>query len=693
MATFAGERKLLLMEFVNPGFLYGLFALSIPVIIHLFNFRRFKKVYFSNVAFIKELKLETQKQSRLKHLLVLLMRMLAIACIVLAFAQPFIPASTALISAESQNLVSVYIDNSFSMQAESEEGTLLEASKVRASEIVAAYKSSDRFQLLTNDFEGWRQRFYTREEFLEQMDQVKISPVTRMLPDVISRMEDILTSVQTENKTAYLISDFQKSFFPDKVEQPDSLVNFYFIHQQSLNSANLYIDSCWFEAPVQHLNQQSQLHVSFRNSSSTPYERVPVKLQINDMQRALASLDIEPGETKVVTLAFTNSETGIQFGKVQIPDYPITFDDEIYFSYSVSDEISILAINGGESNEYLNSLFSTDTGFVYRNVSSKVLDYSTFSDYNLIILNELQTIASGLRQEVIRFIESGGSVVVIPFENADLVSYNQFLSELGESKYSEPEETALKISSINVNHPIYADVFDEVPENMNLPEVFIHFPLSVPTRQLQDKLLEMENGRIFLNVQPYGRGKVYLFAAPLQARFSNFPRHSIFVPTLYKIATSSATGQSLYHTIGKDELVLINNISLPGDRVVKVKADGGGFEFIPGQRKMNSDLELNMHGQIQSAGFYTIADDENSIKGLAFNYDRKESEMVFFGTDELKSFLSDKRFSNFMVFETTKQPFVKTMRDLSQGKQFWQLFVIATLLFLLCEVLLLRLWR
>jgi hypothetical protein len=142
-----------------------------------------------------------------------------------------------------------------------------------------------------------------------------------------------------------------------------------------------------------------------------------------------------------------------------------------------------------------------------------------------------------------------------------------------------------------------------------------------------------------------------------------------------------------------DELVLIHNISLPGDRVVKVKADGEGFEFIPGQRKMNSDLELNMHGQIQSAGFYTIADGENSIKGLAFNYDRKESEMVFFGTEELKSFLSDKGFSNFMVFETTKQPFMKTMRDLSQGKQFWQLFVIATLLFLLCEVLMLRLWR
>jgi len=107
------------MEFVNPGFLYGLLAISIPVIIHLFNFRRFKKVYFTNVSFIKELKLQTQKQSRLKHLLILIMRILAIAAIVLAFAQPFIPVSENIINPHEKNAVSIYIDNSFSMQSES----------------------------------------------------------------------------------------------------------------------------------------------------------------------------------------------------------------------------------------------------------------------------------------------------------------------------------------------------------------------------------------------------------------------------------------------------------------------------------------------------------------------------------------------------------------------------------------------
>ncbi|MBS1623579.1 MAG: BatA domain-containing protein, partial [Bacteroidetes bacterium] len=102
------------MQFLYPSFLFALAALAIPVIIHLFNFRRFKTVYFSNVSFLKEVKEETTSRSRVKHLLVLAARMLAVAFLVLAFAQPFIPKKNTNI-ASGKKYVSVYVDNSFSM--------------------------------------------------------------------------------------------------------------------------------------------------------------------------------------------------------------------------------------------------------------------------------------------------------------------------------------------------------------------------------------------------------------------------------------------------------------------------------------------------------------------------------------------------------------------------------------------------
>ena len=116
------------MQFLYPGFLFALSLISIPIIIHLFNFRRFKKIYFTNVKFLKEIKEETSSQSKLKHFLVLLSRILAVLFLVFAFAQPYFPAEDKKI-VSGENAVSVYVDNSFSMESVTREGTLLDESK------------------------------------------------------------------------------------------------------------------------------------------------------------------------------------------------------------------------------------------------------------------------------------------------------------------------------------------------------------------------------------------------------------------------------------------------------------------------------------------------------------------------------------------------------------------------------------
>jgi hypothetical protein len=164
------------MSFIYPAFLWALTALSIPIIIHLFQFRRFKRVYFTNVRFLREVKEQTTARNRLKHLLVLLCRLLALAFLVFAFAQPFLP-QTANTVAQGSRAVSVYIDNSFSMQARTQNDVqLLDKAKLKAREIANAYGPEDRFQLLTNDFEGKHQRLVGKDEFLANLDEVQLSP-------------------------------------------------------------------------------------------------------------------------------------------------------------------------------------------------------------------------------------------------------------------------------------------------------------------------------------------------------------------------------------------------------------------------------------------------------------------------------------------------------------------------------------
>jgi hypothetical protein len=678
------------MEFVNPGLLFGLFAIAVPVVIHLFNFRRFRKVYFTNVDFIHELKQETRKQNNLKHLLVLLARMLAVAAIVLAFARPFIPIDQNILRLQDENSISVYIDNSFSMQAESEDGTLLQTALGKAREVASVYKSTDRFQLLTNDFEGRHQRFVSKEEFLDLLDEVEFSPAVKNFDQVRVRQDDLQKSGSAKVKSAYILSDFQEHFLSSERTGGDSLMHTYFVPVQADNTDNLYIDSCWFESPVLQVNQLVKLNVRIKNSSAGTYEDVPVKLTINGVQRALASFTASPDNETIVKLTYTNAETGIQAGVLEINDYPVSFDDYFYFSYRVDPGINVLCIHGESPNFYLNSLFGQDTVIRFENSPVDQLNFSSLQEYQMIILNELNHLSSGLSQELTRFLRAGGSVLVLPPGSFDDDSYGTFLAALDAAQYGSPDTTRQRIGDINLAHPLYAGVFDEIPENMDLPVVNRHFRLSLMPGSKQEALLNLQNGEIFLGIYPVERGRLYLSAVPLDPEYTSFPRHAIFVPTLYKIAVSSVIPHELYYVLGKNEVIRVESRKRSQDEVMKIRNTDGTFEIIPEQRRVGHMEDLFVYEQISEAGNYFLAHSGETVQGLSFNYDRTESEMAFNSPDELKGIIADRQLSGAAVLETAGKPFAQSLADLSRGIQLWKWFVLAALAFLLAEVLLLR---
>jgi hypothetical protein len=137
------------MIYQNPQLLFGLFAIAIPIIIHLFNFRKHEKVYFSSIRFLDEVKLKNNKKRNIKNLLILASRIIAIAFLVLAFAKPYKPVNK---EENSIKNVFIYIDNSLSMDAISDKGRLLDIAKNKSEDIINSYESSSSFYLLTNNF-------------------------------------------------------------------------------------------------------------------------------------------------------------------------------------------------------------------------------------------------------------------------------------------------------------------------------------------------------------------------------------------------------------------------------------------------------------------------------------------------------------------------------------------------------------
>ena len=682
------------MNFTYPAFLFALSAIAIPIIIHLFNFRKFKTVYFSNVRFLKEVKEETQAKSKLKNLLVLLARILAIIALVLAFAQPVLPSANKKVSVGDKT-ISIFVDNSFSMDAVNKNGTLLGDAKKRALEIVAAYKPTDRIQLLTNDFEGKHQRLVNKEEFVQLLDEVKISPATRSISEIVSRQMDVLQQSNTKIKTSFIISDFQKSIVNIDAIKNDTSVNINLVPLVAAEKNNVYIDTCWFETPVRQFNQIEKLHVRIKNVSDKAVENNSIKLFINNIQKTPASFTVDKDAETEVVLSFASKESGIQQCRVELNDYPVTFDDKFYFSFEVSKNIPVLCINGSESNggsTYLNKLFGNDSLFILKNNAENKLDYSTLSQNKLIVLNELKSISSGLSQELNRFMNNGGSVIVFPNKQSDLNSYKDFFMSAKANYFERLDTATTKIDKINSDNPLYKDVFDKktfTATNLDLPKVSKHFVFSKTTQSNEEYLLKLQNGDNFLCKYDVGKGKLYTSAVALDAAFSNFAKHAIFVPTLYKIGMYSQTVQPLFHTIGNDQMIECNNV-LTGESVFHIKGIATTFDIIPEHKVLDSKTEISTHNQITEAGNYNLYADKDLVTGLSYNFNRKESDLNCYSVDDLKKQLSAKNISNINVLEATAQSLTQSLSEAEQGKKLWKLCIILALLFLAIEVMILR---
>lgn len=684
-----------MIKFLVPQFLFALAALAIPIIIHLFNFRKFKKVFFTNVRFLKELKEETTNRSRIKHLLVLASRLLAITFLVFAFAQPVIPHNNLQV-VKAENAVSIYVDNSFTMDGISKEGTLLEVAKKKAHEIALAYPPSTRFQILTNDFEAVHQRLISREEFSDVLDQIKISPSSRKLSEVIARQQEVFHNLSNTSKLSFILSDFQESSTDFQACQTDTSLRVTLLPLVSQSNANLFVDSCWFTSPVVQLNRAAELNVRLHNSGEKEADNVPVKLSINGTQRSVASIPVRAGESATTTMNFTVTEAGWQKAEVNIMDHPITFDDAYYFSFEVKNKIVILSVNDNGVSPYLKALFGTDPLFGFNNAAVSQIDYSLLPQQNLVILNDLPSISSGLASELAKYLNSGGELLIFPDSGADINSYNQFLQSINGDAINGINSNSDRVEKLDRNHPLFKDVFERTKNNessIDYPVAVKHFEVNQTTRSNRQVLMKLQGGSPFLLQYTVGKGTVYLFTVPLKPGFSNLSRHAVFVPALYQMALLSVKQHDISFTLGADEALNLSSVSIAGDATFHLVNAAKKFDVIPNHRVTASGILVAFNKVVKEAGNYDLLANQQTASSIAFNYNRAESYLKSFTPDQITNQLQQYKLSNMQLMSPEIPDLTKKLNQLAEGISLWKYCIMLVLLFLLIEVLLLRFWK
>lgn len=678
------------MILAAPLFLIGLVAVGIPIAIHLLQLRRYHKVYFSNVDMLEELHNESRKQSNLRRLLILAARILAIVFLVLAFCQPVIPSKHSQLQTGG-TAVSVYVDNSYSMECGGMDGSLIESARAKAREIAQAYQPGDQFQLITNDCAGSQFHWLSREEFLSAVDEVAVTAVTANMSAIIGRQQEFLTHSTAANKHAYAISDFQRATTDIQRCVVDSSVQLVLIPLEGSDVANVFIDSLSFDCPAYFRGAVVKAVVSVKNMGDKGVESLPLRLFVGDKQRALASVDIAAHGTSSATMTFTIDDEHALQGYVETTDYPITFDDKLYFSLPIMRQLPMIVIDGVGENVSLQRLFKGDSLVKYEHQPVAQIDYAHLAEHQFVVLNELQSIPSGLAQTLQEFVMAGGSLLVVPGENVEVASYNQLLSAMRAPQLGAWVTRQTRAQEVVLDHELFRGVFQKKQQDMELPSVTGYYRLSSSASTVGQSVIRLVDGGDYLVSMPVGEGRCYLFASPLRKEHTDMVQQALFVPTVYNMALFSTPLSSPYHALSGNEPIALRG-KYDAEVLPHLRGDDGRVDVIPDIRRIGTRQVMLPHGEVVAAGNYLLeaSDGAKDSEGLSFNYSRDESDLSYYSRDEVKHLVSDAGLANCSVVPTAKKSVTDYIRQRSQGTPLWRLFVIMALVALLAETLLIR---
>jgi hypothetical protein len=671
------------MNFINPSFLFALFAVSIPIIIHLFYFRRFKTIYFSDIRFLKSVKQDKQSKNNLKHLIILLLRIFTIASLVFAFSRPFIPVKENNRLNRSKS-INILIDNSMSMESEGTEEKLIETAKRIGKEIVENYGSNIEFRILTNDQTLKQQQFLNKEQATEAIDLIEVTQKTANINQSINWLEKKQDDPYSD---FYIISDFQKSSFNKELLSEDTLNNYFLIPQTAVENSNVYIDSVWLSAPVINYGENLSLNVRINNHSDKEIKSGTLKLYINGRQKAISTYNLSENSSTKSEINFTISEKGWNKCKLQIEDYPITFDDIYYFSFLVKERYDILSVANSSENKYLSKVFSTETYFNFQTVNIKNINQNELQNYDVVILDEIEEVSASLISSLSDFVRDGGNLVIIPPAISRVEDINSILQKFQINKFIEQKKGKFQVKNINTESYIFQGILEEDQGNKNLRTVKAN-KIWWRNRGISDELslLKWDNGQDLLSYQAFEKGNIFIFNVPLSEDWSNFTSEWLFTPIMFKISLLQKQHGDLSYQIGKDLTynIIRNNKNL--DNAVEVSYLDK--KFIPQQRNTNGRTRIFLDNNFDQAGFYQINEKPGDI--IAMNLSRKESELNFISKEELKE-ISGK--DNIYLLDVNPGELKSEINKLKNGIELWKYFIVLALIFIIIEILLLRLWK
>ena len=690
------------MTFLNPAILIGLAAASIPILIHLLNLRKLKKIEFSTLHFLKELQKNKIRRVKLKQWLLLALRVMIILLIVTALARPTLEGVSIGGTTSAAKTSAVFIlDDTFSMSVVDQNGSLFNQAKQTIKKLLKQLQEGDEACLiLVSGDRNEGQKFSTNINAVsDRLDKLKVSDASGNINSAFLRAAELISRSKNFNKEIYLLTDFQKGRIYDEKNLSNlgqilnGKVNLYTFNYGKKDVYNISLDDLKVISRIFEKEKPIKFEAIVNNHSSQLVSNLVVSLFINGERAAQQSVDLNPNESKTIQLEGVAKKTGFINVTAEIEDDDINQDNKRFTSVYIPEKISILLLSEIPNDARFVKLAlkssekSGNIGVTESAINS--LGSLQLKDFDVVIFigNDLQSETDNLK----RYISNGGGLIFFPSSEKNLVVLQQSLAVLGLPQPSSivdgsnDPNSAVDFETIDYNHPVFQDIFQN-DERKKIESPEIHTYYKYLTHGRGKSIISLIDGSSFLTEYSLDKGKIFFFNISPVLEWSDLPLKSIFTPLIYKsIYYLSAKDQNeIQYFAGEPLNINVSQKTLPQIKIVKPDKS----EDIINLNGNNSDF-ISYNKSYEEGNYFVFSGDK-LLNIISVNTDPLESNTNYISDSDFDDYLKKIDFNGSYVKISKDEDPVRKILQARFGSELWRYFLLAAILFALLEMTIAR---
>lgn len=687
------------MIFLNPAVLIGLLAASIPILIHLLNLRKLKKIEFSTLTFLKELQKNKIRKVKIKQWLLLALRVMIILFIVMAFARPTLEGVAVGGTTSAAKTTAVFIlDDTFSMSVIDQNGSYFNQAKQTIKNLLKNFQEGDEVVLIlvSNNSSETVKPTSNFFEFERSLEATSISYASGLNHNSIVKAAEFISQSKNFNKEIYILSDFQtgrladENIISDLSLLLDNNTRMYAINYSGKDVYNISLDKLEVNTAIFEKEKPISFAVTVTNHSDQMVNNTVLSLFLNDERAAQKSISLNPGESKIIEIEAVANKTGFIDVIAELEDDDIEYDNKRYISIYLPDKIPVLIaydqlsdvnfVNIALSTGNLSDNYKIDLKPTNQLLSTRFEEYSV-----LFIIGE--TFGTGF-ERIKNFLEQGGGLVLFPSSKINLVEFNNLLSKLAlpaaEAQIGQPDKTDSPVifQQTDFEHPLLKNIFQSnEKKNIESPDIYSYY--KIISRTSGRNIISLADGSSFLSEYRSGKGKILLFNSSPVLSWSSFSLKGLFPALMNKsvLYLSTAEQEVSEYYAGEPITINIRNAKLPQ---LKIVFPDGIEDFVNLTGEERGDF-IN-YTSTKLAGNYEVISGDKLLEDISVNTDPAESVTEYLSENEIKSYIEKINFNGtFIIINKNDDP-VNIILQARFGSELWKYFLLIAIFLALIEM-------